>query len=224
MYVIVAGAGLIGHEITVMLIGNKHDVVVIDSDREVCDKVHAETGAMAINGNATDIRVLTDAGASRADVIICVMHSDADNIACALLARSLGVPRIVARLRDPRYEQAYKLAGVTSIVRMADLILNRIIMEVEQPRVRKIMVLGGGKAQLYAVKIPGNARSIGMSIRDITRGKKFPQECVFTGVYREEKGEFLFPRGDYVIQGEDTVSLVSTSQYIKPATDFLTRA
>jgi len=76
---------------------------------------------------------------------------------------------------DPRYEQAYKLAGVTSVVRMADLLLNQIIMEVEQPRVRKIMVLGGGKAQIYAVKIPDKARSIGMAIREITREKRFPQ-------------------------------------------------
>lgn len=223
MYIIIAGAGLIGHETAVMLTGNKHDVVVIDVDRRVCDKVHAETGAMAICGNATDIRVLTEAGVSKADVIICVMHNDADNIACALLSRSLGVPRIIARLLDPRYEQAYRLAGVTSVVRMADLLLNQIIMEVEQPRVRKIMVLGGGKAQIYAVKIPDNARSIGMAIRDITRQKKFPQECVFTGVYREEEGEFIFPRGDYIIRGGDTVSLVSTSRYIKPATDFLTK-
>jgi len=85
------------------------------------------------------------------------------------------------------------------------------------------MVLGGGKAQIYAVKIPDKARSIGMAIREITREKRFPQECVFTGVYREEEGEFIFPRGDYIIRGGDTVSLVSTTRYIKPATDFLTK-
>jgi|AntAceMinimDraft_14_1070370.scaffolds.fasta_scaffold31941_2 trk system potassium uptake protein TrkA len=223
MYIIIAGAGLIGRETTIMLTGNKHDVVVIDFDREVCDKIHADTGAMAVNGSATDIRVLIEAGAGKADVVIAVMNNDADNISCALLSKSLGVPRVIARLMDPRYEQAYKLAGVTSVVRMADLLLNQIIMEVEQPRVRKIMVLGGGKAQIYAVKIPDKARSIGMAIREITREKRFPQECVFTGVYREEEGEFIFPRGDYIIRGGDTVSLVSTTRYIKPATDFLTK-
>jgi trk/ktr system potassium uptake protein len=223
MYVIIAGAGLIGRETTIMLTGNKHDVVVIDLDRAVCDKIHAETGAMVVHGSATDIRVLIEAGAGKTDVVIAVMDNDADNISCALLAKSLGVPRIIARLMDPSYEQAYKLAGVTSVVRMADLLLNQIIMEVEQPRVRKIMVLGGGKAQIYAVKIPDQARSIGMAIREITREKRFPKECVFTGIYREEEGEFIFPRGDYMIRGGDTVSLVSTTRYIKPATDFLTK-
>jgi len=223
MYIIIAGAGLIGRETTGILTNNKHDVVVIDIDRDVCETVHAETGAMTIHGSATSIRILEDAGAKRADVVICVMHSDADNIACALLAQTLGVPRIIARLRNPRYEQAYKLAGVTTIVRMADLLLNQIIMEVEQPRVRRIMLVGSGKAAVYAVGIPEKARSVGMAIREITAEKKFPEECVFMGIFRKEKDQFLIPRGNYVIQPEDTVFLVSRSQFIKQAADFLTR-
>ena len=223
MYIIIAGAGLIGRETTRILANNKHDVVVIDIDRDVCETVHSETGAMTIHGSATSIRILEDAGAARAEVVICVMHNDADNIACALLAKTLGVPRIIARLRNPRYEQAYKLAGVTIIVRMADLLLNQIIMEVEQPRVRRIMLVGSGKAGIYAVGIPPKARSIGMAIREITAEKKFPEECVFMGIYRKEKDQFLIPRGNHVIQPEDTVFLVSRSQFIKQAADFLTR-
>ena len=223
MYVIVAGAGLIGTETTRLLTANKHDVVTIDLDRTICESVQAETGAMAIHGSATSIEILKNAGARKADVIICVMHNDADNIACALLAKSLGVPRIIARLRDPNYEQAYQLAGVTSVVRMADLLLNQIIMEVEQPRVRKIMVLGGGKAGIYAALIPLSAQAVGKAIKEITREKKFPRDCVFMGIYRKEEDSFLIPRGDYVMRGGDTVFLISTSQSIKPATDFLTR-
>jgi len=74
MYVIIAGAGLIGYETTIVLTRNKHDVVVIDVKREVCDKVHAETGAIAVNGNATDIRVLSEAGGAKA---VCYYLRDA---------------------------------------------------------------------------------------------------------------------------------------------------
>lgn len=223
MFVIVAGAGLIGSAITKMLVQNKHDVVVIDLARDVCDTVHAETGAMTIHGSATNIQILEDAGALKADVILCLMRNDADNIACALLSKSLKIPRIIARLRNPRYEEAYKLAGVTTIVRMADLLLNQIMTEIEQPKVKKIMVLRGGKAQIYAVKIPQRARSIGMAIKEIAQKKNFPSECVFMGIYRETKGDFLIPRGSHTLQEGDIVFLVSRSQYIKKATDILTK-
>jgi len=224
MFVIVAGAGLIGSQITPMLVENHHDVVVIDIDRDVCEAIHAETGAMAVHGSATDIRVLEEANAPKADAVLCLMRLDADNIACALLAKSLGVPRIIVRMRNPRYEQAYRLGGVTTIVRVADLLLSQLMTEIEQPKVRTIMSLGGGKAKIFAVQIPARARSVGMTIRQITSHRSFPTECAFMAIYRESADNVLIPRGDHVLMEDDTVFLVSTSQLIKQATDFLTRA
>jgi trk system potassium uptake protein TrkA len=223
MYVIVAGAGIIGQEITKVLTENKHDVVVIDRDPDVCESIYAETGALTINGNATDIHILEKAGALKADVILCLMHQSADNIACALLARSLGIPRIVSRLRNPRYEEAYNLAGVTTIVRMADLLVNQIIMEIEQPKVKKIMTLGGGKAEIYAATIPEGAKVAGMTIKEVAQKKDFPNECLFVGLYKEEKGEFLIPRGSHVVDEGDMVFLLSKSKLIKKATDIISK-
>lgn len=223
MYIIIAGAGIIGHEVAKVLVESKHDVVVVDKDPQVCEAIYAETGALTINGNATDIHILDKAGAIKADVILCLMREAADNIACALLAKSLGIPRIVARLRNPRYAEAYVLAGVTSIVRMSDLLVNQIIMEVEQPKVRKVTTLGGGKAQVYAVKVPKGAQSIGMKIKEITDKRIFPKDVVFVGIYREDGEDFLIPRGSNMIEEGDTVFLISKSQHMKQATDFLTK-
>ena len=222
MFIIVAGAGLIGSQVVPMLVENRHDVVVIDMNREVCEQVHAETGALAVHGSATDIRVLDEAGAPKADVVLCLMRHDGDNIACALLSKSLGVERVVARMRNTRYEQAYRQAGVT-VVRVADLLLTQIITEIERPVVRSIMQLGGGKAGVYAVRIPQRATCLGRSVRDVTQHKDFPTECVFMAIYDESEDNFLFPRGDYVLQEDHTVFLVSKSQFIKQATDFLRR-
>lgn len=223
MYIIVAGAGLIGREISRMLLENKHDVVVIDIDRAVCETVHAEAGAMTIHGSATNIQILEEAGASKADVLLTLMRNDADNISCALIAKSLRIPRLIGRLRNPRYEEAYRLAGITGIVRMADLLLNQIMMEVEQPKVRKLFTLGGGKVGLFTLTIPGNAKSIGISIKEIAQDKRFPEECVFSGIYRGENADFLIPRGNSIIREGDTVFLVSESKHIKKAVDFLAR-
>ncbi|KYK37006.1 MAG: TrkA family potassium uptake protein [Theionarchaea archaeon] len=220
MFVIVAGADLIGRKITKMLVKNGHDVVVIDRNRDACEAIYAETGAMTVNGSATDIHTLEEAGALKAGVILCLMP-DSDNLACALLSKSLGIPRIIARLRDPHYEQAYQRAGVTTIVNVASFLINQIMTEVEQPKVKKIMTLGGEKAEIYAVKIPERARSAGMKIKEITGESKFPQECVFMGIYREEEENFLIPRGDYALKENDTVFLISKPQYIHEATNIL---
>ncbi|MBN1697379.1 MAG: TrkA family potassium uptake protein [Spirochaetales bacterium] len=223
MYIIVCGAGTIGTEVTKLLVAHRHNVVVIDKDSLACQVVHSETGAPAIVGNVTDLTVLEKAGARNADIVLCLARLDSDNITSALLAKSLGVPRIIARLYNPHYEESYRLAGVSLLVRVADLLINQIMIEIEQPKVRNIMTLGKGKADVFAIKIPAKAKSIGIKIREITQHKKFPDECVFMGVYKEEIDEFVIPRGEYELAAGDTVFLITKKEFIEHAADFLTQ-
>ena len=224
MRIIVAGAGVTGYLLLKMLVAKKHDVVVIDVDREVCEEVYAETGAMTIHGSATDIKILQKSGMQNADVVLCLVRHDSDNIAISVLAKSLGVKSIIALLRKPEYAPAYKSAGVTTIISLTDLLLHQLMMEIEQPNVKSIMPLGGGKAEIYAVEVPPGAKSIGMTVREITQQRGFPKECVFVGIYHEDSDIFCIPRGDHDLKEWDTIFLVSNSQYIKPATDFLTKS
>jgi trk system potassium uptake protein TrkA len=223
MFIVVAGAGLIGSQITKSLVNNKHDVVVIDYDKDVCEQIYAETGAMTVNGNATDINVLEEAGVAKADTLLCLMREDADNISSTLLAKSLGCQRVVAFVRKKQYVEAYKIADVDALVNLSDLIIDQVIMEVEKPKVRRIMRIGGGNASIYAINIPSKAKVNNKKIKDIDQNKHFPQECVFIGLYREKEDNFLIPRGNNVIHENDTVFLLSNTEFIKQASDFLTK-
>jgi trk system potassium uptake protein len=223
MRIIVAGAGVTGYQVIKMLVVNNHDVVVIDRDKHVCETVYAETGAVVICGSATDIRVLEKAGTRNADVMACLIRNDADNIAAAILSKSLGVPSIIALLREPDYEAAYRSVGVGTIISTTDILAHQLLVEIEQPKVKKILSIGGGKAEVYAIEIPPEGKSVGMTVREIAQEKKFPKDCVFMGIYREDEDNFYIPRGDHLLHKYDTVFIVSNSQHIKQATDFLTK-
>lgn len=222
MYIIVAGAGTIGAQVIKTLVDNKHDVVVIDIDREVCEAIYRDTGAMTIHGSATKINVLKKAGASKANRLLCLMRDDADNIASSLLAKSLGIKKIIARVRKPAYREAYKLSGVTTLVDMSEMLLDRIIIEVEDPIVKRIFTIGENKAGVYAVTIPEKAKVIGKSIKDIAQNSKFPDETVFTGIYTNDD-EFKIPRGHNVIEAKDVVFIVAKTNFIASAVNFLTK-
>ncbi len=221
MYIVITGGGMVGGGLVRMLLDNKHDVVLIEQNKETCDKLYAETGVVAINASATSIEALNEAGITKADVLVAATGQDADNLACAILAKSFEVPQIIVRMRDPAYKNAYKVAGVHSIVRMTDLMVSQIMMDIENPQVRRITSIGGGKADIFLVIVPEHAKIAGKSIQDIVGSRHFPSQCVFIAVYNKKTEEFSIPRGQQVINEGDELFLISTVDNIKKAVDLL---
>jgi trk system potassium uptake protein TrkA len=221
MYVVIGGIGLVGGELARRLIENKHDVVVIDNDKEVCDRIYAETGVIALHGNVSQVDTLREANVQKADVVAATTGSDADNLACAILAKSFGVPDVIARMRNPHYEKAYKLVGVTSVLHVTDLMVNQMIIEIEKPRVRRVLSVGGGKADIYAVVIPKTARVAGNTVESIAKHPDFPPKCVFVAVFNRERDELTIPRGQQVIHQGDELLLISPAEDMRKVTDFL---
>lgn len=223
MYIIIGGCGLLGRGLAEQLIAHKHDVVIIDKDKEVCEEVYSDLGVVAINGNATNINVLEEAGIRKCDVAVALMRNDADNLAFSLLANNFKVPQIMVRMRDPKYEEPYRLAGVTTIARMIDLFLNQLLMEIEKPKARRVITIGGGKAELIIVRIPKEGKVAGKTVSEIAQDRRFPKECILAGIYNEEKQEFVFPHGNKKVTEDDQIFLVARTEDIKKATDFLTQ-
>ena len=224
MYIVVAGGGMVGGRLVRRLLEKRHDVVMIDTDREICNKLYAETGVVAVNGKATRIDVLKEAGTEKADVMVVATPDDADNLACAILAKSLGVPRVIVRMRNPDYENAYKVAGVHKIVRVTDLMVNQMLMEIEDPKVRRITTIGGGRANIFMVTVPPGGQVAERTVKEIAGNERFPEQCVFIAIYSEQKGELCIPRGEQVVREGDELFLISTAENIRKVADFLTAA
>ena len=222
MYIIVAGGGLVGGVLIGKLLDNKHDVVLVEQNKALCDKHYSESGVVAITGGATSIESLIEAGIQKADVLVAATGSDADNLACSILAKSFDVPRIIVRMRNPAYKNAYRVAGVDSIIRVTDLMVSQMMMDIENPEVRRITTIGGGKADIFVIIVPEQAKVAGKSIKDIVSSRHFPSECVFIAVFNEKTEALAIPRGEQIINEGDELFLVSTTENIRKAVDFLT--
>jgi trk system potassium uptake protein TrkA len=221
MYIVIAGAGLVGRQLSKQLTRHHHDVVAVDIDRNVCEELYAETGALTVNGSATDLSVLEEAGMDKADVALALMHSDADNLAFCLLARQFGVKRIMDQIRRPEYQEAYEAAGATTVVEVTNLVVHRLFTAVEQPRVRRLASLGSGQAEIVLLTIPARARVARKTIEQIAQDRTFPTDCVFAGIFRPDQNEFIVPRGNERILVGDHVFLAAAAPDISRATEYL---
>ncbi|MBS3761877.1 MAG: NAD-binding protein [Candidatus Brocadiia bacterium] len=223
MYIVIAGAGMVGGTLARRLLQNRHDVVVVEQDKEVCEEMTQRVGVLAVHGTATDFGVLQDAGIEKAEVAIGALPRDADNLAFTILARSSDVPRIVARMRNPVYESAYEMAGVTRTLDIGQLFVDQLVLEIEHPTLRQVATFGRGEASVVVATIPEGGRVDGKAVSEVGQNKRFPEECVIAGVYREADERFIIPRGKIKLRAGDQVFLAASTENVREAAQFLQR-
>ncbi len=215
MYVLIAGGGVFGRGLARELVQGRHDVVIIEQRREVCEQITSRIGALTVHGSATDIETVEEAGIRKADVAVGALPSDAGNLAFAVLARNFDVPKSICRVRNPRYENAYKMAGVNMAVNMSRMFVRQIVMSIEQPEMQQVATFGRGEASIVVASIPEGARVDGKTVSEIAQDRNFPAECVIAGIFREEEGEFVFPRGPAKVRSGDRVFLTARADDIR---------
>ena len=108
MRVIIAGAGSVGRYMAGQLQSAGHEVTLLDQDQRVVKRGMSSgdpAGVTWREADACEVSSLADAGAQHADVIAAVTGDDEDNLVISLLAKQeFGVPRVVARVNNPKNE------------------------------------------------------------------------------------------------------------------------
>lgn len=222
MYIIIAGGGIVGRSITKVLSKN-HDVVVIDPNYDNCEKISSQYGAVAIQGDATKIAALKEAGVDKCDIAIGVMSEDSKNLLFALLSKNAHIKEIFVRMRDPEYRDAYELAGATNIGHSVQMMVNKFVLDIENPEIRRVASLSNGKAEVCIITLPDKSKMTGMNIKDLTSHKKFPDDIVVAGLFNSTTDMFIAPRGDSIIEEGSQVFLVGSRTSINKAHLFLTK-
>jgi trk system potassium uptake protein TrkA len=221
MRIIVAGAGRGGLSLAEHLQEQGHSVTVIERDAATVTRAAEQLGVVALLGDATDVVTLTQADPRRADVVVGMLHRDADNLAVAALARSMGARRVMVRMRDPLYRPVYVEAGVHQILSETEVLVGALATAIEFEAVRHSMVLGSGEAIAVEMLVPEDARVVGRSVSEIASDEAFPRSCVIAGVALE--GAVQAPRGATVIEAGAQLLVVSARVDLPKAIEFFLR-
>jgi trk system potassium uptake protein TrkA len=116
MYVIIAGCGRVGSSMAKQLVGEGHDVVVVDEDPGAFRLLGDDFPGQRVVGAALDWDVLREAGIEGADAFAAATDGDNTNIVCALIAwRRFEVPCAIARVYDPLRARVFARLGVHTV-------------------------------------------------------------------------------------------------------------
>lgn len=115
-YIIIVGCGRLGSLLANRLSREGHSIVVIDRNEAKFANLSSEFSGFRIQNDATEIDVLRQAKADRADSLIAATNLDNVNLMVAQTAQVVfGVPQVLARVFNPAREDIYKRLGIQVI-------------------------------------------------------------------------------------------------------------
>ncbi|MDA1035390.1 MAG: TrkA family potassium uptake protein [Chloroflexi bacterium] len=165
MFVIVVGCGKIGYHLSRALLAAGHEVVVLERDSQRAATATDELGSIVISSDGSEPNVLSEAGASRCQMLIATTADDATNlVACQVAKSSFNVPHTIAVVSDPDRVPLFKRLGVDVTISTTELILSHIEEELPGGPLIHVLPLHGASNGIVCVRVPAGSPAIGRSL------------------------------------------------------------
>lgn len=116
MKVVFIGASSLAVATAELLLRIGHEVIIIESDKAVIDELMEKIDCVFVHGNGSKPAILKETDPASIDILFCLTKSDEANIIASLVARSLGVKRVVTRIEDPEFEHICVELGLNDTI------------------------------------------------------------------------------------------------------------
>jgi len=212
MRIVIIGAGKVGYQIAESLSKEAFDVVVIEQDQEVIDRINDNLDVMTLKSNGLLSSTLKSIGLTREDTVIAVTDSDEANMLACLSAKNLGAGTTIARIRNPEYTKDWAITkdqlSIDYIINPEKSTANEISHMLTFSPAGTVEDFAMGKVQMVSLLIDGSVKLNQIKIKDIQN----MDNILVAAIIR--KGELIIPKGDDMINTGDTIYIIGQRQDI----------
>jgi len=195
-----------------ILLERGHEVVIIDRDKALVEELPQQLDCGLLQGDGSKPAILREADPNGTDILFCVTDSDQANIIAALVGRSLGFKRVVAKIDDPEFEHICIELGLEDTIipdrtigrYLADMCEGRDPLELstmirEQARVASFVVHESQQGPIADLNLPTHSRVV----------------CVY------RKGKFVLPEEDLSLEADDEVVVITDRDNVEGLEEFM---
>ena len=201
MRIAIAGAGNVGRAIARELLGNGHQVLLIDKDPKAL-KMDSVPSAEWLLADACEIAALDQAKLDGCQVLVAATGDDKVNLVASLLGKTeYGVPRVVARVNHPKNEWMFYSSWGVDVAVSTPRIISALVEEaVSVGDVVRLFSIRKGEANLVEITLPDTAACCGKTVGEV----KLPEDASIAAIVRDghvitQKDHDVFAAGDELI-------------------------
>lgn len=230
MNIVIVGAGTIGRYIAAIFSKENHNVILVDKDEKKLEEASWQMDVATKKGSGTDWQVLDQLLDLSPDLFVALTNDDQTNLVSCNLAKNLGYPRTIARVKDDRFLNRTRLDfgrifDVDHFIGPELLVANEIYKYMISPGSLRVETFVHGAVQLRTIVVPSKWRRSGrpLSQLDLPLGimvALIRRPLVSMHEHKANGKEIIFPHGsDFILPG-DEVTLIGETEAVTEAHQF----
>ena len=212
MRIVIIGDGKVGVTLTERLSKEGHDLVVIDQNKRVLQEAANQYDVLTVHGNGATMTAQREADVGRSDLMIAATSADEVNLLCCLLARKLGVPRTIARVRSPEYTEQLpflkEALGLSMTINPEYTAAMEILNLLRFPAALKRDRFSRGRAEIIELKLSPDSFLCGRKLYELMQLTKI--QVLICAVERGET--VMIPSGDFQLSANDNIYVTGASR------------
>ncbi len=219
---LIVGGGTLGYYLAKQLLHMKIKVRIVERDLRRCDELsELLPGAVIINGDGTDKKLLLQSGLPSAEAFVPLINIDEENIFLSLYAKEQSNAKLVTKVNRFAFDSIIDKLDLGSVIYpkyiTADYILQyvRAMQNSIGSNVETLYQILDNKAEALEFSIREHGPVVGVPLMDLSLKKNLLVACI------NHNGRIIIPRGHDQIEIGDTVIIVTTQKGLQDVNDIL---
>lgn len=221
--VIICGGGHVCFYLASQLLKVGMQVKIIEKKEQRCEELcELLPKATVLHGNAADHDLLMEEGIADADAFVALTGMDEENIIMAFFAKTVGVPKIIAKVNEDMRAQMIEGLGIDSIVSAKSATADAIMGYVRarnnsysSANVETMYHLVQGKVEALEFIIKKECEYTNLPLKALPIKKNNLIACI------GRKRDVIIPNGDDHLEAGDSVIVVTKDHIVSNFTDIL---
>jgi trk system potassium uptake protein TrkA len=214
--VTIIGGGDVGLHLAERLeVGDDVDLVVIERDAVRGEMIAGRLRrALVLNGDGTNLELLESEDIGRSDVMVSVIDNDERNLLASLLARQLGVRRVITRVSKPANLRLFERVGIDVAISARGAAVASVLHQIQGGTTRLLALVEQGAGRVLELDVP--QKYAPTALRDLAP----PLNSIVGAIVR--KSTAIVPRGSDTIEPGDRLIVFTTHNAADRVRDYFT--
>ncbi|MBS1270918.1 MAG: Trk system potassium uptake protein TrkA [Candidatus Marinimicrobia bacterium] len=216
MNIVIIGAGDIGFHLSKRLSSEKHGITILEKDKDRVHRASEQLDALVVDGHGASYESLKEAQIENADIVAAMTNNDEVNILACQIAKKVGVPTTIARVRNPEFTDkdfilSEKDLSIDLIIHPEKETAASIVRLIRQSVATDVIEFADGKAQMMGIRVEKGAPVLDIPLKDLAQKyQDIPQRAV--AVHRGQRT--IIPDGETKFKSGDQLFIVCDPEYI----------